>query len=82
MKINTKQIEKGMTIKYRGHFQPSDVNYLSVTCGTIKKSSPIVVVKEVEGLTQKFKHTKEIIIKTECGLRLNFSTRQSVILIK
>ena len=83
MKIKSKQIEEGMTIQYRGHMQSSrGEGRLSVLCGTIKKSSPIVVVKDVVGLSQQFKNLREVTIITECGLRLEFSTRQSVIVVK
>ena len=83
MKIKSKQIEDGMTIQYTGHMQSSlGEGRLSVLCGTIKKSSPIVVVKEVVGLSQHFKNLRSVTIITECGLHLVFSTRQSVIVVK
>jgi hypothetical protein len=82
MKIKVKEIKVGMTIQYRGHYQIEGNSYLSTLGGSIIKSSPIVRIKEVGGLTQDFKHLKNLEVITECGLTLDFSTRQSVLLVK
>ena len=82
MKIKVKEIKVGMAIKYRGHYQIEGNSYLSTLGGPIIKSSPTVRIKEVGGLTQDFKHLKNVEVITECGLTLDFSTRQSVLLVK
>jgi len=79
MKITAKEIKEGQTIQYVGHHMYSDG--LSCSCGSIKKSSPIIKVKEVIGFNQNFKNLRNIKILTECGLVIKFSTRQKVLVI-
>ena len=78
MKATAKNIETGMTIQYTGTYQTIDgIGYVS--CGSIKKDSPIVKVLSVKHNPQRFSGLNSIMVTTECGLTLRFSTRQSVL---
>lgn len=80
MKATAKNIETGMTIKYTGyHKTENGISYVS--CGSIKNTSPIVKVLSVKYNPQRFSGLNSIIVTTECGLNLKFSTRQSIIII-
>ncbi len=78
MKTTAKNIKAGMTIQYTG-YQLNSKNEKSVLCGSIKKDSPIIKVLSVRNNAQQFSGLNSIIVTTECGLNLKFSTRQSVI---
>ena len=78
MKTTAKNIEAGMRIQYTG-YQLNSKNEKSVLCGSIKKDSPIIKVLSVSNNAQQFSGLNSIIVTTECGLNLKFSTRQSVI---
>lgn len=84
MKVSVKEIKEGMTIQYVGHHESyceeeKKLGIKSVDCGSIKKSSPVVRVKSVNPQVQRFENLNSVIIETECGLLLDFSTRQKVI---
>lgn len=83
-KTAAKNIQSGMTIQYVGHVKYSwdDSPYLSALQGTIKENSPIVKVAEVKLLNQWLKNNNEILIITECGLEISFSTRTRVIVLQ
>lgn len=78
MKTTAKNIKVGMTIQYTG-YQLNYKNEKSVLCGSIKKDSPIIKVLSVSNNQQVFSGLNSIMVTTECGLTLKFSTRQSVI---
>lgn len=79
MKTTAKNIKKGMTIQYFGHFTENGISH--VLCGSIKKTSPIVTIASVECVPQRFSGLNSLLAKTECGLTLKFSTRQSIVII-
>lgn len=80
MKTTAKNIKKGMKIQYTGyHLTEQGISYVS--CGSIKKTSPIVTIVSVENSPQQFSGLKGLFVKTDCGLTLKFSTRQSVIIL-
>lgn len=79
MKTTAKNIKKGMTIQYIGHFTENGISH--VLCGSIKKTSPIVTIVSVEACPQRFSGLNSLLAKTECGLTLKFSTRQSIVII-
>lgn len=80
MKTTAKNIEKGMTIQYTGyHKTENGISYVS--CGSIKKTSPIVTIISVKDAQQMFTGLKSLYAQTECGLTLKFSTRQSIVII-
>ena len=78
MKATAKNIEAGMTIQYTGTYNTID-GVSHVSCGSIKKDSPIVKVLSVKNNPQRFSGLNSIMVTTECGLTLKFSTRQSVL---
>lgn len=80
MKTTAKNITKGMTIQYTGyHTTENGISYVS--CGSIKKTSPIVTIVSVKDAEQRYAGLKGLYAQTECGLTLKFSTRQSIIII-
>lgn len=80
MKTTAKNIKKGMTIQYTG-YHTTENGISHVSCGSIKKTSPIVTIASVEYAPQMFSGLKGLFVKTECGLTLKFSTRQSIVII-